>query len=168
MILAADVSYRGNQAYAVGALFESWTACQPSSILRAHLAHAAPYIPGQFYRREMPCILALLQQLDQLPEVIVIDGYVVLGSTGRPGLGQHLYNALQGQAVVIGVAKSRFRRTPAVEVLRPGSRRPLYVTAAGIDATTAAGCISAMCGGHRLPDILRLVDRLCRDMGAAG
>jgi hypothetical protein len=53
-------------------------------------------------------------------------------------------------------AKSAFRTaTQAVPVLRGTSRRPLYVTAAGMPRTEAAGIVRHMAGAHRIPDALR-------------
>ena len=42
----------------------------------AHLANVADYVPGQFYKRELPGILS---RLTAPPQVIVVDGYVYLG-----------------------------------------------------------------------------------------
>ena len=163
MILAADVHYRKAQAVAAGVLFETWADCAPCQVLLAQLPTAAAYEPGQFYKRELPCILALIEQLERLPECVIVDGYVHLGSERLPGLGKHLYDALEQRAAVIGVAKSRFRNTPAAaRVFRGGSRRPLYVTAAGIDPARAQNRIATMCGGHRIPTLLQLADRLSR------
>ena len=67
---------------------------------------------GEFYRRELPCLLAVLQNIPK-PDVIVIDGYVWLGS-GHSGLGAHLYDALNQTGAVVGVAKSRFHSADAV------------------------------------------------------
>jgi len=65
---------------------------------------------------------------------------------------------------VIGIAKTEFAgAVHAVPVLRGISQRPLYVTAAGIDPRQAAARILAMAGPHRLPTMLKRVDRLCRD-----
>jgi len=64
---------------------------------------------------------------------------------------------------VIGVAKSAFRTaTQAVPVLRGTSRRPLYVTAAGMPRTEAADIVRHMAGAHRIPDALRRADSLAR------
>jgi len=163
MILAVDVSYRADQAVAAGVLFNAWDDCEPSTVLLARLAEVGAYEPGQFYKRELPCVLALVEQLERLPEYIVIDGYVYLGSEQRPGLGKHVYDALEQQSAVIGVAKTRFRGTSvAAEVFRGGSQRPLYVTAVGIGAAEAKGFIAGMCGTHRIPALLRLVDQLSK------
>jgi deoxyribonuclease V len=48
-------------------------------------------------------------------------------------------------------------------VERGGSAKPLYVTAAGIAAETAAAHVAAMHGAHRIPTLLKLVDRLVRE-----
>lgn len=131
-------------------------------MLVARIDEVAPYQPGAFYRRELPCILALVGELDRFPDYIVVDGYVYLGEERRPGLGKHLYDALGGRSAVIGVAKSRFRGTPAAEVLRGRSRRPLYVTAVGVPEAEASDLVARMYGEHRVPDMLRRVDRLSK------
>ena len=122
---------------------------------------------GAFYKRELPCILAVLQAAATPVEVVVIDGYVWLSEDRKPGLGARLFEALGGATVVVGVAKTGFAGSAFAEtVLRGDSEKPLYVTAAGVDATVAAGWIRGMHGEYRLPTLLRKVDRLCRD--AAG
>ena len=161
-ILAVDVSYQADRAIAAGVLIEAWEEAEPSGVLCAELDQVAAYVPGQFYKRELPCILALLDQLDCPPEIILVDGYVYLGSERRPGLGQHLYDALEGRSAVVGVAKTRFKDTPAAEVLRGHSRNPLYITAVGLDETEARNCVARMHGPHRIPAILRLVDKLSK------
>ena len=56
---------------------------------------------------------------------------------------------LVNKVPVIGVAKSMFRgATNAEAVLRGRSRRPLYVTAAGMDPVIAARNIQGMHGPH--------------------
>ncbi|MGC9399238.1 MAG: endonuclease V [Anaerolineae bacterium] len=163
MILAVDVAYRKGEARAAGVLFHTWDACETSRVAFARCAEVAAYVPGQFYKRELPPILALLEQFEEIPAYVLVDGYVYLGRKRRPGLGRHLYDALQGQAAVIGVAKSRFRGTPAAtHVLRGNSRRPLYVTAVGVCEVQARRWIAGMCGAHRVPKMLRLADRLSK------
>ncbi len=163
MILAIDVSYQENQALVAGVLFGAWDACEPSQVLFTRRADVAAYVPGQFYKRELPCILALLKTLKRWPAYIIVDGYVYLGRERRPGLGKYLYDALEGQVTLIGVAKSRFKHTPAVtEVFRGGSRRPLYVTAAGLSESQAKDLIASMCGQHRVPAMLKLADKLSK------
>lgn len=163
MILAVDVDYRDDKAIAAGVLFQNWQDSEPVQELLSEILTVAEYEPGQFYKRELPCVLALLQQLEQLPEFIVIDGYVYLDGNQKPGFGKHLYETLEGKSAIIGVAKSRFKDTPAeTEVFRGGSKRALYVTAVGIDETKAKGFIMQMHGAHRIPTILKRVDQLSK------
>jgi deoxyribonuclease V len=70
---------------------------------------------------------------------------------------------VQRRNPVVGVAKSRFDGARAVEVYRGGSIRPLYVSAAGLDPEEAAEKIRSMHGRHRVPTLLKRVDRLARD-----
>lgn len=82
----------------------------------------------------------------------------------RPGLGRHLFEILGHRIPVIGVAKSRFADAPGIEILRGGSRRPLYVTSAGIDPRGASEKIRTMHGSHRIPTLLKRVDLLARGL----
>jgi deoxyribonuclease V len=56
----------------------------------ALIDHVAPYQPGEFYRRELPPIRAVLAGVDDL-DLLIIDGYVTLDPGGRPGLGAHAH-----------------------------------------------------------------------------
>ena len=162
MILAAfDVHYlKDRRASAAAVLFSDYSNTEPAAVYTQVLSGAADYIPGEFYRRELPGILALLKKFDQAPDEMVVDGYVMLGN--RPGLGQRLFTAFNGKIPVIGVAKSKFKGSSGVEVFRGGSLCPLYVTAAGMDETTASEKIRRMHGAYRLPTLLKEVDRLAR------
>jgi deoxyribonuclease V len=123
----------------------------------------APYRPGAFFERELPCIRAVLAKNHWPLAAIVVDGYVWLGE--QPGLGAHLFAALEEKVPVIGVAKNPFREAAAIEVVRGDSKKPLYVSAAGMAKEEAAACIRRMHGPHRLPTLLKEVDRLCREGG---
>ena len=161
-IAAFDVHYLDDsRASAAAVLFDAFVASRPSAAYHRMIVEPAAYVPGAFYRREMPCLLALLDRIDIPLATLIVDGYATLGP--RPGLGQHLYEALQGQIPVIGVAKRGVEGVPAHEVYRGGSRRPLYVTAAGMAVEAAAAHVQAMHGPHRIPTLLRYVDRLARE-----
>ena len=160
-ISAVDVHYPGDgRAQVAAVFFADYRAQAPDKILTRLIAEPADYVPGTFYKRELPCILAVLDQLDPLPVEIIIDGYVCLGA--KPGLGQHLFEALGRRIPVIGVAKSAFASAHAEKVFRGGSRRPLYITAAGMPDAAAARNISRMHGPHRIPTLLRQVDQIAR------
>ena len=124
------------------------------------LETAQPYQPGNFYTRELPAIVAVLDSLPR-PRLLIVDGYCDLDPDGRPGLGSHVYHELG--IPVVGVAKTAFHSaTHALEVRRGMAARPLYVTAAGVDIDEAVRLVAAMSGPHRLPDALRRVDALAR------
>ena len=165
MIIAIDVYYQDKKAIVAGVLFHFWDAPKAADeiVIEIELDRVGEYEPGQFYKRELPCLLALLETLETLPEIIVIDGYVHLGSEENPGLGQRLYDALEGRSIVIGVAKTRFQDTPATaEVYRGQSQNPLYVTAIGVGSPEAKRFIMEMQGENRIPTLLKRVDRLTR------
>ncbi|MBI5546081.1 MAG: endonuclease V [Deltaproteobacteria bacterium] len=167
IVACLDVHYRGRGGRAACLLLAGWEARQSLEEQVALIPEVEPYVCGQLFRRELPCLLAVLAKVSTPPSAIVVDGYVWLGGhLGLPGLGAHLYCALGQQFPVVGVAKTRFG-TPreggaAVELLRGTSRRPLFVTAAGADPGQAASWIRSMHGPSRLPWALSRVDRLSR------
>jgi deoxyribonuclease V len=129
----------------------------------ADLAKVAPYQPGQFFLRELPPLRAVLASAGRL-RLVVVDGYVDLDPSGRPGLGAFVHQEFA--VPVVGVAKSRFRTaTHSVPVVRGGSARPLFVTAAGLTLAEARDLVSNMTGSHRVPDALRRADALARGSG---
>ena len=125
---------------------------------------AAVYKAGEFYKRELPLLVSVLAMLPRKPEIIVIDGYVWLGVEDRKGLGAHLFDALDGASIVVGIAKSKFHGASywASELRRGGSDSPLYVTAAGVDAGEAAAAVKRMHGEHRIPTLVAMADKLAR------
>lgn len=159
MLLVIDAHYRypGAAVAGVGAL--EWAAEVPALTRTVWVPEVEAYEPGQFYRRELPCLLALLAAVEDHVETIIVDDYTDLGA--GPGLGRRLYDATG--IPVVGVAKSRFRSAPAVEVLRGGSTSPLFVTAAGYDVEEAARNVRGMAGPHRIPTLLAMADRASRD-----
>lgn len=162
MIAAFDVHYLENGcASAAAVLFSNYRDAEPAEVYTQFLSGAADYLPGEFYRRELPCILMLLKQIREVPDEMVVDGYVMLGD--RPGLGQHLFNWFGGKIPVVGVAKSKFEGAGGVEVFRGGSIHPLYVTSAGVDLKKASERIRTMHGVHRIPTLLKRVDVLARE-----
>jgi deoxyribonuclease V len=158
---AVDVHYlRTGGARAAAVLAADAAFAHVLAECTAVIPQVPPYRPGQFYRRELPPLRAVLDELSGLG-LLVVDGYVDLDPSGRPGLGTHAHAAFG--IPVIGVAKSRFRTaTHAVPVVRGSSARPLFVTAAGMPAAAAADLVRRMAGRYRLPDALRRADTLAR------
>ena len=120
------------------------------------------YIPGEFYKRELPGILEIYWEIKKDINLIIIDGYVLL-KDNKMGLGGYLHRALEGETPVIGVAKSYFVNSRNyIKVYRGESNRPLYVSSIGIETDLAAKLIRNLDGKYRIPDMLKRVDRLTR------
>ncbi len=163
MLACVDVAYRDEEAVAACVLFHDWADAVTAEERVQRVRPVEPYQPGQFYRRELPPLLAVLGPVRDRLRAVVVDGYVWLDDAGTPGLGARLHEALGRGVPVIGVAKTRYAgAVTARPVCRGGSRRPLYVTAAGIDPETAAREIERMHGPFRIPTLLRRADQLSR------
>jgi len=164
MKLAFDAHYTNTTTRLIAAAFHDWTDAEPAELFEWTSGPAAGYEPGRFYLREMPLILEALRDFDLAEiDVIVVDGYVYLNAGGRLGLGGHLYQELGECIPVVGIAKSYFRDTNAAAVLRGESKKPLYVTAFGMEQETAADHLREMAGNYRMPDILARVDRMTKE-----
>ena len=163
MILATDVQYAETTALAAGLLFSDWKSDVVKNVVLKNINKIEPYQAGAFYKRELPCILALLDDVDIKLDAIIIDGYVTLGKEEKEGLGMHLYKAIRQSTPIIGVAKKSFIGTPEnCQILRGKSKNPLYITAVGLSLQESKQLISNMHGNNRLPTLLKKVDQLCR------
>jgi len=161
MKICIDVHYEEGVARVAALGFLEWTDALAAEQHVLTMPVPGDYVPGEFYRRELPCLLAILPQFTAACDAVVLDGYVWLGD--RPGLGAHLYEALGGSMPVIGVAKTPYRADDfSVAIYRGRSERALYVTAAGVEASFAAERVKAMHGDFRIPTLLKNVDRLSR------
>lgn len=164
MILAIDVHYRQDFAKAVGVLF-NWDDEQPQEIINTIIENAEEYIPGQFYKRELPSILKIIEKVNSSTlDVIIIDGHVYIDDQENYGLGAHLYYNLNEKIPVIGVAKTSFHtnhKTIGI-IYRGESRKPLYVSTIGIDKSFAIEQIRNMKGKYRIPSILKQLDTITK------
>jgi deoxyribonuclease V len=161
MIACVDVHYRDTQAVAAGIAFRGWLDETVVEERVMTISGIKPYKSGQFFERELPCLLAVLEKLPSM-EIVLIDGYVWL-EKNRPGLGAHLYTSLDGRIPIIGVAKTRYFGAENVqEIVRGKSNRPLYISAAGLSVNEAAEHVRSMHGPYRIPTLLKRVDRLSR------
>lgn len=160
-VLDVDYGIEPGAATAACVVADRYEDATPFATLVAHVDRVAPYVPGQFAARELPCLLAVLAKLRDPVDTLVVDGYVQLDAAGTPGLGAHLYDHFAGRYAVIGVAKTPYGSGEfALAVLRGGSKQPLWITAAGVPAEQAAARVRAMHGPHRIPTLLAWVDRL--------
>jgi deoxyribonuclease V len=164
MIACFDVYYANNEAWAAAIVFEDWADSGVVERYTLKINDVGDYQPGRFYERELAPIVQLIKSIEHPISHYVIDAYCHLTDTQAPGMGVYLYETLPSHAIVIGVAKNRFRDTQhAVEVSRGGSKRPLFVTSIGMDYSSAGKLIASMAGEHRIPTMLKYVDRLSRE-----
>ncbi len=139
-----------------------------------------PYIPGLLSFRELPAVLEALDQLRELPDLLLCDGQGI-AHPRRLGIASHL--GLLVDVPSIGVAKTRLcgaheeppirprgAWTPlraaegeiigAVLRTRPGVK-PLYVSPGHrIGLETAIAYVLGCCTRYRLPETTRHAHRL--------
>ncbi|MBO9700519.1 MAG: endonuclease V [Sporocytophaga sp.] len=165
MILAFDTYYFENKAKTVCLQFANWNDKIPVQIFSEIKEDVSEYESGAFYKRELPCILSLLNKIN-LDEVsmIVVDGFVFLDDEYKPGLGAHLFNSLEQRIPIIGVAKTNFAQINNIkrEVYRGESRKPLYITSVGINIDEASTYVESMYGQYRIPDLLKQLDSMTK------
>lgn len=142
-----DVQYKGNENAVVACLgFENWEDEKAIYAKQYFIEDIMPYVPGEFYQRELPCLLEALKILEDI-ELIVVDGYVWLDEESHKGLGYHLYDALDKKVSIVGVAKAKFGNTPKIcELLRGESVKPLYITTKDMELEEAKKAIASMHG----------------------
>lgn len=149
------------------------------SVLRARPT-TFPYISGLLSFREAPAILDALDRLAAPPDLVMVDGQGI-AHPRRLGIASHI-GVLTGLPA-IGVAKSRLIGrhdepgpepgdwAPLVDrgevigaVLRSRrSVRPLYVSPGHrVSLATAIALVMRCCRGLRLPEPVRLADRVSR------
>lgn len=123
------------------------------------------YIPGEFYKRELPCILKVIEKVNLAElEAIIIDGYVFIDNEKKFGLGGYLWESLNKKLPVIGVAKTSYmgNKDTIVELLRGESKNPLYISSIGIELNKAVELIKSMHGEYRIPTLLKELDKLTK------
>lgn len=155
-MLAVDVYYKEDGTYrAVGIVFDDWRQDTTDKIIVVEGETPGEYVPGQFYKRELPCILKVLEKCPT-EKTVIIDGFIDLKRDGSisPGLERHLLDE-RPDLTVVGVAKSKFAENQDIseEVYRGESRNPLWVQ--GIAGTV----IKDMHGPYRIPTILKILDQ---------
>lgn len=144
----------------------------------AHRPTTFPYVPGFLSFREVPAVLAALEQLTITPDLLLCDGQG-LAHPRRFGIACHL--GLLVDLPAIGVAKSRLIGThtelgeekgawvPLMQkeetigaVLRTRSRtNPLYISIGHrISLETAIDYVLRCTPKYRLPETTRIADKL--------
>lgn len=137
-----------------------------------------PYVPGLLSFREIPAVLAALEQLRVLPDLLLCDGQGI-AHPRRLGIAAHL--GLLTDIPAIGVGKSRLCGThgpvPAERggwaALRDGDEiigavlrtrvgvKPVFVSPGHrLSLETAIAYVMGCVTRYRLPETTRLADRL--------
>jgi len=164
-----DVFYRDRLAWAACVTFDRWVDARPRDVFTISLQVPAEYEPGHFYKRELPCLLAVLENADQRFEHIVIDSFVSLKPPLLKGLGARLAESLDACSAVIGVAKSSLKIADRyVEIRRGNSLRPLYVSSVNCPIKDAVTFILSMHGQHRIPTLIGMADQAARAAAKLG
>jgi deoxyribonuclease V len=146
---------------------------------------AFPYVPGLLSFREIPALALAFDRLAAVPGLLLVDGQGV-AHPRRFGLAAHL--GLLAGVPTIGCAKSRLRGEAAdpgptrgsVSDLIDGDERiglvvrtkdrvkPLYVSVGHlISLERAAEWVLRLAPTHRLPEPIRLADRLSKGLPIA-
>ena len=163
MIIAIDVHYKDNFANCVAVLF-NWEDELPQKVIVEKLEGISEYVPGEFYKRELPCILALIKKIELKEiEALIVDGHVYTNNETY-GLGGHTWEALEKKIPIIGVAKRPFHSNgdTVKEVYRGDSKNPLYVSSIGLELKKAVDYIKNMQGEFRMPTVLTELDKVTK------
>ncbi|MCI3936266.1 endonuclease V [Chryseobacterium aahli] len=166
MIYAFDTYYYEDFAKTVCIAFEDWSSEQENEIFNEKTKITAEYESGAFYKRELPCILSLLEKIPlKSNDIIIVDGYVTLNDEGKIGLGGYLFEALNRKFPVVGIAKNGFSSPDSKrrEVFRGESKTPLFLTSIGIDVDEVQKKVEKMHGNFRFPTLLKKLDQLTRE-----
>jgi deoxyribonuclease V len=161
-IACFDVYYYESYAKACCIVFENEPIEKVISEYYEIIKPVNEYIPGEFYKRELPCLLKLYGSIKEDIDLIIVDSFVLLGD-GKKGLGGYLFEALDKKIPVIGVAKTFFKGCDDyIEVYRGKSNKPLYISSLGIDLNHSAELVKNLDGENRMPTVLKRVDQLTR------
>lgn len=174
LVAGVDVSHArfARELFAAVVLFD----LNSGSVVERAMARADalfPYVPGLLSFRELPVVLEALRRLQQVPDVILVDGQG-LAHPRRLGIASHL--GLWLGVPAIGCAKSRLcgeHDEPGLKrgewaslreggeeigrVLRTRDRvRPLYISPGHLVSIDRAVALTLACGrGYRLPEPTR-------------
>jgi len=174
-IAGVDISGSDAQGLALGAVVVlSYPELELMETRTVERELTFPYVPGLLSFREAPLVLAACEQLNTVPDLVMVDGQGI-AHPRRLGLASHL--GLLWDRPTIGCAKSRLCGEHATVGPEPNSwselvdhgevvgavlrtragASPLYVsTGHKVDLETAVSWVLRCCRGRRLPEPTRL------------
>lgn len=184
-VLGLDVGFEDGGAVtrAAAVLLDA----QSLQVLERHVARLPtnmPYIPGLLSFRELPALLQVHAQLQQQPDLVLVDGHGI-AHPRRLGIAAHF--GVSTGLPTIGVAKKILTGAPRTQLhemrgahvpLRDGSTQigwllrskpgclPLVVSPGHkVAMASAAELVMQLTGRYRLPEPTRLADRLASRRG---
>ncbi len=185
-VAAADVAfldrpYRRQPTLArAGVALLSYPELEPIEQHVVEAPVAFPYVPGLLSFREIPILSRAFAKLEREPDLLLVDGQGY-AHPRRFGIACHV--GLLADIPTIGVAKSRLCGEHAVPALEAGATAelldrgeviglvvrtregvsPLYVSIGHrIELRQAADWVLRLCRGYRLPEPIRLADKLSK------
>lgn len=188
LVAAADVAFPGSRRGWQGGLARAAVVLMSYpelALVESHVIEAPvafPYVPGLLSFREIPALALAFERLSAAPDLILVDGHGV-SHPRRFGLASHL--GLLAGVPTVGVAKSRLcgeAAEPAIErgstaplidggeltglVLRTKTAvKPVFVSVGHmIGLNHAAEWVLRLAPTHRLPEPVRLADRLSKEL----
>ncbi len=184
-VLGLDCAFTAGAVLAVGVVWD----LDAGRVLETRGARAPlrfPYVPGLLSFRELPALLAVMRRVVSPVDVVLCDGQGI-AHPRRFGIAAHL-GVITGIPAV-GCAKSRLmgrheapelKRGASVPLLDRGEVigrvvctrdgvKPVYVSPGHLADLAGAERLVLDCGaGYRLPEPVRLADRLVARFKAAG
>lgn len=163
VVIDADYDEKTRKGHVAGIVVQDLLSDKVEKVVTAIVENVEDYIPGQFYRRELKSVEAIINQLDKTQiEAIVIDGYADSG-TEEHALGTFVYE--EYKIPVIGIGKNKYKRCilENLEVCRGDSQRPLFVSSKGMDNEKSKELVKNMFGEFRLPFLVKYADKMARD-----
>ncbi len=163
VVIDADYNEETRDGHVAGIVARDILAEKEDAVVTAMVHDIADYVPGQFYKRELQSVEAIIDQLKvEDIDLIVVDGYADSGTTEH-ALGTFVFEKYQ--IPVIGIGKNKYDRCilTDLEVYRGESKKPLYVTSKGMDNEEAKRLVKNMAGEFRLPYFVKYADNRARD-----
>jgi deoxyribonuclease V len=169
-VAGIDTSYRSDMACAAVVVL-NFKNLETVEYKTAVLPVDCPYIPGLLSFREGPAIIKAMQRLETLPDILLFDGQGIAHQR-RFGIASHLGLLLDRPA--IGCAKTklvgRFELDDRGEIIGAVVRtrtqvKPVFVSVGHrVNLSESIELVLRTGQGLRLPEPIRLADKLSREM----